>query len=104
MICDDEKPLSIAGVFGGENSGINNNTTNIFESACFEPTTIRKTAKRHSLSTDASYRFERGVDPELTLYIEVCSFSYKINMWWKISSEIQSFSNHPKEKEIVDLC
>ena len=69
MICDGEKPLCIAGVFGGENSGIDNNTSNIFlESACFEPTTIRKTAKKHNLNTDASFRFERGVDPEMTLF------------------------------------
>ena len=105
MICDDEKPLCIAGVFGGENSGINNNTTNIFlESACFEPTTIRKTAKRHSLSTDASYRFERGVDPELTLFtLKFTASLIKSICGGKISSEIQSFSNHPKEKELVDL-
>ncbi len=69
MICDDNGPLCIAGVFGGKNSGITNNTTTIFlESAYFNPISIRKTAKRHSLSTDASFRFERGIDPTITEY------------------------------------
>ncbi|MEA1787374.1 phenylalanine--tRNA ligase subunit beta [Arenibacter sp. GZD96] len=65
MICDAEKPLCIAGVFGGMNSGITETTTSIFlESAYFNPIAIRKTAKRHGLATDASFRFERGVDIE----------------------------------------
>ena len=69
MICDDNGPLCIAGVFGGKNSGITDNTTTIFlESAYFNPISIRKTAKRHSLSTDASFRFERGIDPTITEY------------------------------------
>jgi phenylalanyl-tRNA synthetase beta chain len=69
MICDDKGPLCIAGVFGGKNSGVSENTATIFlESAYFNPVSIRKTAKRHSLSTDASFRFERGVDPEITQY------------------------------------
>ena len=69
MICDDNGPLCIAGVFGGKNSGITVNTTTIFlESAYFNPISIRKTAKRHSLSTDASFRFERGIDPTITEY------------------------------------
>ncbi len=63
MICDQEKPLCIAGVFGGVNSGVTENTTAIFlESAYFDPVSVRKTAKRHGLSTDASFRFERGID------------------------------------------
>ena len=69
MICDADKPLCIAGVFGGENSGISENTSSIFlESAYFNPVSIRKTAKRHALNTDASFRFERGVDPNITKY------------------------------------
>ena len=69
MICDEKGPLCIAGVFGGKNSGISDNTTNIFlESAYFNPVSIRKTAKRHTLSTDASFRFERGIDPSITEY------------------------------------
>ncbi len=67
MICDSEKPLCIAGVFGGQESGVTHNTTSIFlESAYFNPIIIRKTAKRHGLNTDASFRFERGIDPNTT--------------------------------------
>lgn len=69
MICDAKKPLCIAGVFGGENSGVTENTKNIFlESAYFDPISIRKTAKRHALNTDASFRFERGIDANMTKY------------------------------------
>ena len=65
MICDAEKPLCIAGVLGGENSGVSYSTRNVFlESAYFDPVAVRKTAKRHSISTDASYRFERGINIE----------------------------------------
>ncbi len=65
MICDAEKPMCIAGVFGGEHSGVTENTTAIFlESAYFNPVSIRKSAKRHGLNTDASFRFERGIDIE----------------------------------------
>ena len=69
MICDSQGPLCIAGVFGGLNSGVSESTNIIFlESAYFNPVSIRKTAKRHGLSTDASFRFERGIDPEITDY------------------------------------
>ena len=69
MICDAEKPMCIAGVFGGITSGVTESTTSIFlESAYFDPISIRKTAKRHSLNTDASFRFERGIDPNITEY------------------------------------
>ena len=69
LICDEKGPLCIAGVFGGKNSGVSENTSSIFlESAYFNPVAIRKTAKRHGLSTDASFRFERGIDPEITQY------------------------------------
>ena len=58
--------MCIAGVFGGQNSGVVENTTKIFlESAYFNPISIRKTAKRHGLNTDASFRYERGIDPEI---------------------------------------
>ncbi len=64
MICDGEKPVAIAGVMGGENSEINNSTKNILiESAYFNPRSIRRTSRALGLSTDASYRFERGIDP-----------------------------------------
>ncbi len=69
MICDAEKPLAIAGVFGGIGSGVTSGTTNLFiESAYFNPVTVRKTAKRHGLNTDASFRYERGIDPNITEY------------------------------------
>ena len=69
MICDESGPICMAGVFGGAHSGVTETTTNIFlESAYFNPVSIRKTAKRHTLSTDASFRFERGIDPEITVY------------------------------------
>lgn len=69
MICNAEKPMCIAGVFGGLDSGVTEATTSIFiESAYFNPTTIRKTARRHGLSTDASFRYERGTDPNATMY------------------------------------
>jgi phenylalanyl-tRNA synthetase beta chain len=69
MICDEKGPLCIAGVFGGKKSGVSENTNAIFlESAYFNPVSIRKTAKRHQLNTDASFRFERGIDPTITEY------------------------------------
>lgn len=69
MICDAEKPMCIAGVFGGIDSGVTEKTRSIFlESAYFNPVSIRKTAKRHGLNTDASFRFERGIDPNITEY------------------------------------
>lgn len=69
MICDAEKPMCIAGVFGGLDSGVTETTTSVFlESACFNPVSIRKTARRHGLSTDASFRYERGIDPNITNY------------------------------------
>jgi phenylalanyl-tRNA synthetase beta chain len=68
MICDSANGMCIAGVFGGAGSGVTPQTVNIFlESAYFNPVSIRKTAKRHGLSTDASFRFERGIDPEITV-------------------------------------
>ncbi len=69
MICDKSKPLCIAGIYGGINSGVTEKTKRIFlECALFNPISIRKTSKRHGLSTDASFRYERGVDPDLLNY------------------------------------
>ena len=66
MICDEEKPLCIAGVFGGLDSGVTKDTKRLFlECAYFDAVSIRKTAKRHGLNTDASFRYERGIDPEI---------------------------------------
>ena len=69
MICNAQEGMCIAGVFGGIQSGVSDNTTDVFlESAYFNPVSVRKTAKRHNLSTDASFRFERSVDPNLVIY------------------------------------
>lgn len=69
MICSAEKPMCIAGVFGGKDSGVTEDTTDVFiESAYFNPTSVRKTARRQGLQTDASFRYERGTDPNITLY------------------------------------
>src|SRR5699024_1616194 len=66
FICDGEEPVAMAGVMGGVDSEVNGQTTNVLvESAWFDPESIRRTAKEHLLQTDASYRFERGVDPQL---------------------------------------
>ena len=69
MICNAEEPMCLAGVFGGLESGTTEQTKNIFlESAYFNPTSIRKSARRHGLNTDSSFRFERGIDPNITIY------------------------------------
>lgn len=69
MICNAEEPMCIAGVFGGLDSGVTEETTSVFlESAYFNPTSVRKTARRHGLNTDASFRYERGTDPNATVY------------------------------------
>lgn len=69
MINDANRPICIAGIYGGIDSGVSNTTVDVFlESAYFDPVSIRKTAKRHGLSTDASFRYERGCDPNITVY------------------------------------
>lgn len=69
MICNQEEGMCIAGVFGGLDSGVTQSTTKVFiESAYFNPVSVRKTARRHGLNTDASFRYERGCDPNITLY------------------------------------
>ncbi len=68
MICDESRPLCLAGVFGGEIAGVTETTRNVFlESAYFDAVSVRKSSKRHGLKTDASFRFERGTDPEMTI-------------------------------------
>lgn len=70
MICNEREPMCIGGVFGGLDSGVTEGTTSVFlESAYFNPTSIRKTARRHGLNTDSSFRFERGIDPNNTVYV-----------------------------------
>ncbi len=70
MICDSEKPMVIAGVFGGLNSGVSEGTTHVFlESAYFDPSSVRRTSKQHGIKTDSSFRFERGTDPQATVAV-----------------------------------
>lgn len=90
MICDAEKPMCIGGVFGGLDTGVTENTTNVFlESAYFNPVSIRKTARRHGLNTDASFRFERGCDPANTIYVlKRCALLIQEVAGGEISSEI----------------
>ncbi|HIW10619.1 MAG TPA: phenylalanine--tRNA ligase subunit beta [Candidatus Rikenella faecigallinarum] len=69
MICNAERPMCLAGVFGGLDSGVSDTTTDVFiEAAYFNPVTVRKSARRHGLSTDSSFRFERGTDPDMPAY------------------------------------
>ena len=97
MICNDKEAMCLAGVFGGLNSGISDNTTSIFlESAYFNPVSVRKTAKRHTLSTDSSFRFERGCDPNMTIYaLKRAALLIKEIAGGEISSEIVDI--YPKE-------
>jgi phenylalanyl-tRNA synthetase beta chain len=90
MICDIEKPMCIAGVFGGIGSGVKATTKNIFlESAYFNAVSIRKTSKRHGLKTDASFRFERGTDPDMTVFaLKRAALLIQEVAGGKISSEI----------------
>lgn len=99
MICDVEKPLCIAGVFGGLHSGVTETTTSIFlESAYFNPISVRKTAKRHGLNTDASFRFERGVDIENVEYALIrAAMLIKEIAGGDITSDIVDI--YPKKKE-----
>ncbi len=90
MICDENGGMCLAGVFGGNNSGVSESTKNIFlESAYFDPITIRKAAKRHELNTDASFRFERGADPNMTiLALKRAALLIKEIAGGEISSEV----------------
>lgn len=90
MVCNTREPMCIAGVFGGQKSGITENTKNVFlESACFDPVFVRKTARRHGLNTDASFRFERGTDPNIVIYaLKRAALLIKELGGGKITSEI----------------
>ncbi|AYN67924.1 phenylalanine--tRNA ligase subunit beta [Euzebyella marina] len=99
MICDTEKPMCLAGIFGGINTGVTNSTTSIFlESAYFDPVGIRKSAKRHGLNTDASFRFERGIDIEDVEYaLKRAALLIKEIAGGDITSDIEDF--YPKRIE-----
>jgi len=104
-ICNTKEPMCIGGVFGGINSGVTNKTKNIFlESAYFDPVFIRKTARRHGLNTDASFRFERGVDPDSVIYaLKRAAMLIKELAGGKISSDIFDVYPQPIEDFKVNV-
>lgn len=97
LICNAEEPMCLAGVFGGEKSGVTEKTTSVFiESAYFNPVTIRKTSKHHTLKTDASFRFERGTDPEITVAaLKKAALMMKEIAGGEIASEITDIYPEP---------
>ncbi len=105
MICNESDAMCIAGVFGGLNSGVKNSTTGIFlESAWFDSVSVRKTARRHTLSTDASFRFERGTDPNGTIYaLKRAALLIKEVAGGEISSEIVDIYPNPVADFQVDV-
>jgi phenylalanyl-tRNA synthetase beta chain len=105
MICNAEEPMCIAGVFGGLDSGSTEATQNVFlESAYFNPTWVRKTARRHGLSTDASFRFERGINPNGIIYaLKAAALMVKELAGGTISSEIKDVCSEEPHDFIVDL-
>jgi phenylalanyl-tRNA synthetase beta chain len=104
MICDGDKPMCIGGVFGGLSSGVTETTQNVFlESAYFHPVSIRKTAKRHGLNTDASFRYERGCDPTNTIYVmKRCALLIQEVAGGSISSDIVDI--YPKEVKPFEVA
>lgn len=104
MICNGDEGMCIAGVFGGAKSGVTNQTTSIFlESAYFNPVSIRKTAKRHGLNTDASFRFERGIDPNITVYaLKRAALLIKEIAGGEISSDIKEYYPHPINHNTIE--
>ena len=105
MICDAEKPMCIAGVFGGLDSGTTETTKDVFlESAYFHPTWVRKTARRFGLNTDASFRFERGIDPNNTIYaLKQAALMVKELAGGEIASEIKDLYPNPLPNFNVEL-
>lgn len=106
MICNAEKPMCIAGVFGGLDSGVTAATTSIFlESACFDARSIRKTSKRHALQTDASFRFERGADFNMTIFaLKRAALLMQEIAGGKITSEIKDEIAQAAEPAQVQLA
>ncbi|WP_296121873.1 phenylalanine--tRNA ligase subunit beta [uncultured Bacteroides sp.] len=106
MICNKEEAMCIAGVFGGLDSGSTEATKDVFlESAYFHPTWVRKTARRHALNTDASFRFERGIDPNITIYcLKLAALMVKELAGGTISSEIKDVCAAPAKDFRVELA
>ena len=104
-ICNAEDPMCIAGVFGGKGSGTYETTKNVvLESAYFHPTWIRKSARRHGLSTDASFRFERGVDPNGTIYaLQQAAILCQELAGGKVSMEVCDVYPEPMKNAVVEL-
>lgn len=104
-ICNTIEPMCIAGVIGGIDSGVSATTTKVFlESAYFNPSTIRKTAKRFDLHTDASFRFERGVDPSGTVYaLKRAALLIQLVAGGKISSEVSDMCEEPFKLVVVSM-
>ena len=104
-ICNAEDPMCIAGVFGGKGSGTYETTKNVvLESAYFHPTWIRKSARRHGLSTDASFRFERGVDPNGTIYaLKQAAILCQELAGGKVSMEVCDVYPEPMKNAVVEL-
>jgi phenylalanyl-tRNA synthetase beta chain len=104
-ICNVEEPMCIAGVFGGKGSGTYETTKNVvLESAYFHPTWIRKSARRHGLSTDASFRFERGVDPNGTIYaLKQAAILCQELAGGKVSMEVCDVYPEPMKNAVVEL-
>ena len=104
-ICNAEEPMCIAGIFGGKGSGTYETTRNVvLESAYFHPTWIRKSARRHGLSTDSSFRFERGVDPNATIYaLKQAAILCKELAGGKVSMEVCDVYPQPMETAKVNL-
>ena len=105
VIADTTRPMCIAGVFGGEDSGVSESTTEVFlESACFDAGSIRKTSKKHQLQTDASFRFERGADPEIAVLAGrraaklICELAGA-----HVVGKMQEFYPVPAERKVIDL-
>ncbi len=105
VIADSERPACIAGVFGGMHSGVTDLTSTVFlESACFDASTIRRTARRHGLNTDASFRFERGVDPEITVTaLKRAALMLREVAGARISSDITDINTSPRAWARVQL-
>ncbi|MFI3304016.1 MAG: phenylalanine--tRNA ligase subunit beta [Rikenellaceae bacterium] len=105
MICSAERPMCIAGVFGGLDSGVSDETTDIIiESAYFNPVWVRKTAKRFGLNTDASFRYERGIDPNIQLYaLKRAALLYKELAGGEIASDVVDICDSPAEDFRFDI-
>ncbi len=103
MICNETEGMCIAGVFGGQKSGVSNTTKSVFlESATFNPVSVRRTSRHHDLHTDASYRFERGTDPEMTIYaLKRAALLVKELAGGEITGDITDIYPVPVRKAVV---